>query len=204
MISGLSTSSLCASAMADDQAISQANFDKIKGAYGSNIFVLSKSIKDATWENYKVYGNQDSLKNDISSLLISKGTGVSKVLVLIDPTTAATDTVPSSHAGIPASKPEFVKLTQLLNHMSDYSVPYEQRKPDIDKAMSVYFTNDFSVVMHADAPATNERDWDGHGKDYLDRLTVNASIIGFYISSAYKSKIDGKISRIELVEYHNQ
>ncbi len=154
-------------------------------------FVLIKPGGSNSYPEAASYSNIDSLKSAIATSCCKNKT--KNVIVIIQ-----------SGNGAATSSPD--NLTQLLTKIGDSGAADSTRMKGVDEAMNTYFTPDFVVIMHDGNAEANPRIWEnkGEGKKYLERLATDVSLTGIKIISAEKSNKDNKISKIELVEIHQE
>lgn len=188
--------SLCADEKSKGAAVSFPFFPNtanIKKGY-AEVLVYSKKSADSQWNGFKVYHKINELHARITAL----ATGSTGPFLVVYNTT---DT--SKH-DTTKNKPSFTFEAALTELIKD-GPSEEAKRQKIDEMMNTYFATNFLVVMHPDDVSAIPRRWEGSGEGikYLERLTTDTSITGFKIISAYKSKADNKITRLELVEFHN-
>ncbi|MCO5945378.1 hypothetical protein [Mucilaginibacter flavidus] len=194
--SKVSTASLCVGSTGNVPAQPAAilpNPTTMKKGY-TEVLVYSTIAGDSIWENFKVYHKITDIRTHLIALA-SSSTG--PVLVVFKPQNGKLE---DPHNTPPSS------LEETLGELIQPGISEEIKRQKVDAMMNTYFATNFMVVMHPDDASAIPRRWEGSGEGikYLERLTTDQSITGFKIISAYKGKTDSKITRLELVESHNQ
>ena len=179
----------------------------------SKVIVLSTTILDTVWNNYKVFKEVSKLKDYV--ILLTKGEGSDKILVLIEPE-QKTSPPPevqldgpndTSKVSIPPGAVSGVEgIRQALLNIIKIEDPVKRRAL-ANRLLLDSFTNQFYVTMRREKISAEPEKWDyNEGKDYIfKRLTSEESIKDLEIKKVERKSADkNKISYLELIEYHNQ
>ena len=155
----------------------------------SKIIVLSTTINDSLWNNFKVFNNVSKIKEYIKTSIKSQDS--KKILVLIEP--EKQDSEPIIPSGL---KVTLLSITQ--------NPDPRVRRELANKALSELFTDQVSVKMFKENRNSEPEFWDFHeGKDYImKRLTSVGSIKDLKIEKVERSITDGKITFLEIIEIH--